>query len=530
MLSLFTLASAASVVMQLAAPEIVAGQTVDLYVQVTDASVPKPPAIAVPDGLRVEFDSRSISREMLNFQTHEIVTFRYKVTGMLAGEYDIGPLSLRGDAQPVVAPAVHLTVGERGTAGGTDELVADLPNGDVWVGQLVVVHMRVATSRQIVSARWGPPENPLLATEPGIEPLTAEYRIGQGATPLTVEELWYPMRAQKGGKTTLAGGSLLAQYAVRRKRGRNDFFNDLPMFADVENDTLVANSLPIVVKPLPTEGRPAQFSGLVGTFHFEARPSSTDVRVGDTVTVDVTLSGNGTLAGYTLPRWSGETFRVYDDTPSTSSKLADGAVASVATFKRAVVPAAAGPLTLPPLEANWFDPASGRYEAVRLDAITLNVTGSAAPAALETFSAGGAAERAAVPAEAEDILPVRTNVSLSAPLSGAWAWLTCIPGLAWLGVQALPALRRTRRVAATTAYGFADLPVDPEGRLAGLERIFREEAARRLERAEPELKREDVLPLGEEAAALYRELDLARYRGASGLPEARLRAWVEAKA
>jgi hypothetical protein len=80
---------------------------------------------------------------------------------------------------------------------------------------------------------------------------------------------------------------------------------------------------------------------------------------------------------------------------------------------------------------------------------------------------------------------------------------------------------------AAAAFGFGDLPDEAEGRLAGLERIFREEAARRLRRPEPGLTREDVAALGEEAVALYRELDQARYRGAGELPEARVRAWVE---
>jgi hypothetical protein len=529
MLAIANLAFAGAIAMQLGAPEIVAGQTVDLYVQVTDVSLAKPPTIPSAEGLRVEFDSRTAAREMINFQTHQIDTYRYKVTGLTAGEYDIGPLSLRAGPDPIAAPAVHLKVGERGSASATDELRAELGSDDIWVGQVVVVHMRVATDRQVVSARWGPPENPLLATEPGIEPVTAEFRIGQGAKPLTVEELWYPMRARKAGKSTLSGGSLLAQYAVKRKRGRSDFFNDLPMFADVENDTLVANPLPFAVKALPAAGRPENFSGLVGSFTLAAEASSTDVRVGDTVTVDVSLRGTGTLGGYTLPPWSGESFRVYDDTPVTSGKLADGALQAVASFKRAVVPAVAGQLTLPALEANWFDPATGSYVVSRLDPIVLNVTGSAAPAAVETFSASGGPEASTIPAEAEDILPVRTNVRLSAPHSGGWAWLTCLPGLAWLGGQALPLLRRKRARAEEAAFGFDDLPPDPEGRLAGLERIFREEAARRLGRPEPEVMREDVAPLGEEALALYRELDLARYRGGAAFPEARLRAWLGEK-
>ena len=529
MLVLLTLAHAASVAAQLTSPEITEGQTVDLYVQVTDAAIPRPPDIRSPDGLRVQFDSRSVTKEMYNFKTREITTFLYRVTGLKPGDYTLGPLSLKSGPETLLAPALKLKVGERDAAGGVDTLVADLSATELWLGQTVVLHMKMSTPRQVVSARWGPPENPLLTAEPGIEPVLAEYRVGEGSRPLTVEETWYPMRAQAVGRSTLNGGSLLAQYAVRRKRGRSDFFNDLPVFADIENDTLVANAIPVVVKALPTEGRPENFSGLVGSFSFEATPSATQTRVGDTVTVDVTLKGNGRVAGYTLPEWSGASFRVYDDTPASSSRLLGGEVETIAAFKRAVVPAAAGALELPPLEANWFDPAEGRYVVARLDPIRLDVVGTSAAAAIEPFGPVGTAERPAVPAEAEDILPVRTQVGLAAPISGLWAWLSVLPGAVWLGVQLAPRLRRPHKAQTASTYGFADLPNDAEGRLAGLERIFREEAARRLGLAEPEVKREHVATLGEEAAQLYREFETARYRGSAELPEARLRAWLGAQ-
>ncbi|GDX79508.1 hypothetical protein LBMAG42_13190 [Deltaproteobacteria bacterium] len=527
MLAFWSMASAAQLALQLDTSEIAAGQTVGLTLQIIDGRARAVPKIAAPPGLVVEFVTQSSQAMMINFQTTETQTFRYDVRATAAGEYTLGPVTVVTTGGELTSPPARLHVAERTSSAGMDELVADLPDGLAYVGEVLVYHLKYQTTRQLVSARWGPPDNALLMAEPGVDPITADYVVGEGGKAVKVQELWYPYHCKAEGKTTLSGGSLLAQFAVKRRRGRSDpFFNDLPGFADVQNDSALSNPVPLEVRELPTEGRPVDFSGLVGSFVFSAAPSVPAVNVGETVTIDVSLSGSGAISGFKLPDWSGEGFRVYDDEPVATSRLSDGKFSSSATFKRAIVPQRPGPLTLPPLRASWFDPAEGRYVEQELPAITLDVSGTEAKAAVEG-GAGAGTTGPGVDPTADDILPVRTQARIAAPWSGAWAWLLAVPGAGLLLAELAPRLRRRGAAPLERSFGFADLPDDPEGRLSGLERIFREEAGRRLSRPAPELKREDVASLGEEAAAIYAELDLARYRGGANLPEARVRAWVE---
>lgn len=529
MLALLSPAFAAGLALQLDGAEISAGQTVGLTLQVVDAAVGRPPSIAAPAGVTVRFVTQARSRQMINFDVSETQTFRYEVSAAAPGDFMLGPLELKTTAGVLRAEPVTLHVSARDTS-TLDALVAELPSERAWVGQVVVVHLEFKTRRNVVNVRWAPPEDARFTAEPGVEPLTNEYRVGTGSGASSVAELWYPMRARGAGDQPLGGSALLGQFAVQRRRGSTDpFLRDLPGFTDVENDTLVSNTLPLKVRELPAGGRPADFSGLVGTFTLTAKASAQTVKVGDTVTVDLTLEGDGSVAGITLPAWSGEGFRVYDDTPAVNASIVDGRYHAVATFKRAVVPERPGPLTIPGIRLTWFDPATGAYVERTLEPIQLDVVGTAQTAAVEGFTERTEV-RSGVGNLNEDILPVRTDVSLGAPWPAGLGWLLCLPGAGLLAAELAPRLRRrSGGPAAEARYGFADLPSDPEGRLAGVERIFREEAGRRLGRPAPELKREDVATLGAEADALYRELDLARYRGGAGLPEARVRAWVEGK-
>jgi hypothetical protein len=95
--------------------------------------------------------------------------------------------------------------------------------------------------------------------------------------------------------------------------------------------------------------------------------------------------------------------------------------------------------------------------------------------------------------------------------------------LCWEGVGRL---RVRTRPAEVRAFGFGDLPAEGEARLAGIERIFREECGRRLDRPAAELMESDVAELGEEAQSLYRLLVAARYGGGGELPEDRVQRWV----
>lgn len=521
-------AFAAKAELQLDTTEVREGQTVTLTLVVADATVRGVPRFTAPDGLDVSYQGQSQQRVIINFNSSLTTHYRYALGALRQGTYAIGPVTVQTDQGAIEAPAVRLDVTAR-PPGGDDGLVAEIDTREAWVGQVLVYHLRFRTEKALVQGRWTPPDPGGLTAEPSVEPLSTEYELLEGGERVSVQELHYPLRATAAGRHTIPGAVLQAQFAVPKERRRrpghlDSIFRDLPGFSDVRSEVFSAPPTEVEVRPLPDAGRPPGFGGLVGRFTVTATASSAEVDVGDTVTVEVVVEGDGPLAGVGLPPLTADGFRVYDDQPAVESRLTDGRYRARAVFRRAIVPQRPGELTVPPIELSWFDPVEGRYVVESTEPLVLQVGGQAGNAAVASFAE---ARTRGVDALGEDILPVRTDTRVSAPLPAALAWVLVLPGAALLGAQAIGAMR-ARRVPKAAVYTFADLPSDPEGRLAGLERIFRERAARRLGVSVDGLHRDEVARLGPDAEALYRELEALRYGGARGeLPEARVRAFVE---
>src|SRR5690606_9231531 len=57
----------------------------------------------------------------------------------------------------------------------------------------------------------------------------------------------------------------------------------------------------LTVKDLPEEGRPAGFSGLIGTYTIRASATPTSVRVGDPIRFELTVEGPGDLRRVPTP-------------------------------------------------------------------------------------------------------------------------------------------------------------------------------------------------------------------------------------
>lgn len=116
------------------------------------------------------------------------------------------------------------------------------------------------------------------------------------------------------------------------------------------------------VRPLPQEGRPADFSGLVGrvTLRRTVRPET--LTLGGTARISVSLRGAGNVwAGVDphehLELESADLFR----RPTRTDIERGGGLRVTEVFEADVVPRRSGVLRIPELDIHWFDPVSGRY-------------------------------------------------------------------------------------------------------------------------------------------------------------------------
>jgi hypothetical protein len=222
----------------------------------------------------------------------------------------------------------------------------------------------------------------------------------------------------------------------------------LQFFSQEERFALTSRPETLVVRPLPSAGRPGNFTGAVGSgLKLERRVTPTTAHPGEGVTVELALSGEGNSALWPPPdiKWP-PTARAYVDRVDEQVSTINGRLGGLKTFRYLVVPDSAGAVTLPAVSYSYYDLGAHGYRAAGISASVLPVAMGGEPAA-----------SVALPPE---LLPP-SEPALS------WRIASGLPDWLWVALFSIPpllalsrgSLRRRKRVA----------PVPPETGLRAAE-------------------------------------------------------------
>lgn len=188
---------------------------------------------------------------------------------------------------------------------------------------------------------------------------------------------------QKSGRIEL--DPMTASLALEIPTGRVDRFGNETF--TVENKMVSTGKTVINVKALPENGRPAGFSGAVGSFTFKATPSKTTLANGESLKLDISVTGKGNLKLFRLPKPSAPSeLELFD--PEHSENIAvplsgmEGSMADNYT----IVPHKKGKYAIKGLSFSWFDPKLNTYRTMAFDNIMVDVLNVPAGAANNTES------------------------------------------------------------------------------------------------------------------------------------------------
>jgi len=195
----------------------------------------------------------------------------------------------------------------------------------------------------------------------------------------------------------------------------------LQFFSQEERFALSSRADTLVVRPLPTAGRPATFGGAIGSrLTLERRVNPPTASVGEGVAVELRLAGEGNTALWPNPelRWPTDV-RAYLERVDEEVGAPEGRVGGTKTFRYLVVPDSAGALALPAVAYGYFDLAADRYQELAVPAASL-------PVASRGESAAGAALPPALMRGDQPAI--------------AWSVAHAVPDWVWLAVLVLPPL------------------------------------------------------------------------------------------
>jgi hypothetical protein len=279
--------------------------------------------------------------------------------------------------QFVASLAIALSLSTAGLAGS---LLADAPPlcrvsvtlepRLAWVDQQVFYKLRIETRQDVRSVEWLTPP-----TLPGLrwERLPGNPDAGRVTRDGVVHHVREEHRAlfpERPGEIVLPPASLRCESP--------DGLEDTPV-----------PGVALRVRALPAAGRPAEFSGLVGSVAITRRlqprnsalgepPAGTalEVSAGETLRLSVRLRGSGNLWDAAPPLQPdvelGAAVEIFALEPEQDLERA-AALSTRRLFRYDLVPREAGQIRLPEQRLDYFDPESGSYAVAMAPAILVNV-------------------------------------------------------------------------------------------------------------------------------------------------------------
>jgi hypothetical protein len=148
-------------------------------------------------------------------------------------------------------------------------------------------------------------------------------------------------------------------------------------FSREESFTLQAESLTVVVREPPVDGRPGDWRGAVGTLTASSRVDTVRVRMGDPVTLTLRVIGAGNIELLPRPELAVAWGSVVNGTERVSIDSGGPQLRGVKEFDWLVTPRDSGALTVPRIRYPYFDPGRGEYRTVETSAIPVTVTAGA---------------------------------------------------------------------------------------------------------------------------------------------------------
>jgi hypothetical protein len=371
----------------------------------------------------VDFDvyprGQSTQMSFVNGRITSSVGYTYVLVPKRKGTLSIGEVTVELDGEVYrTRPFTVRIVGPDSAPQQKRDLftTAKLSTTTPYVGQQVIYTWRFFRRVRVGDVRLEPQEFAGFVTEDLGD--VREYQTTVNGVQYLVSEIRKALFPQEEGFLTIPESRLRCQVVVRDRRRQRSLFDEFLGATTTETKVLRTREIGLEVRPRPQA--PRGYSGLVGEFKIGTKISKTQLQVGESATLDLTVSGTGNVQMIAEPHLPELTsFKIYDDQPTGSVDRSGATLSGYRTFRKALVPLEAGTLTVPSVELTYFEPKSGGYRTARTGPIPLIVEPGEGPEDLRlTEFVTPNAGKVAVRILADDILPLYKGLDAVASRSG----------------------------------------------------------------------------------------------------------------
>lgn len=165
-----------------------------------------------------------------------------------------------------------------------------------------------------------------------------------------------------------------------------DQFDDNNLGPEVEENVVIdTKPQTITVKPLPDEGRPADYNGAVGNFSVQASLTNRNLNVQDEATLQLVVKGSGNLPVVNAPQvqWPAGV-DAFEPKAKEEINRETVPMSGSKTFEYAFAPRGPGHYTIPAVDFAYFDPSTHSYKKAHSEPLDFQVS----PAIKKTGTGG----------------------------------------------------------------------------------------------------------------------------------------------
>ena len=245
----------------------------------------------------------------------------------------------------------------------------------------------------------------------------ARTQIIDGHTYRVAEIYRVAVFPQRSGELTidpLEAELVISLPGQRRQSLFDEFFGGSP-FDQRRNirQKVQSNSLRFNVKPLPTQNRPAAFTGMVGTeFDVNATLNMEEMGINDAANLRIAISGKGNMRMLEQPSINfPANLEVFDPNISDNIRNTTSGVSGSRTFDYVMIPRTGGEFVIPAWDFVYFDPVAERYVTRQTPEFTIQVSGDPGIAG----TAAGVSAQEAIRLLGTDIRFIRTGAVTFVP-------------------------------------------------------------------------------------------------------------------
>lgn len=147
------------------------------------------------------------------------------------------------------------------------------------------------------------------------------------------------------------------------------------MFSASKPEYLTSDPIQLNVLPLPEEGRPQDFNGLVGGLAIESSYNQVEVANGDPITLSVTISGSGNVSNITEIKNFGdfEGFTVYETEKDTKETISELGYNVSKEFELILIPKVSGRVEIESFDLPYFDSVTQSYSVLTIPGTSLQI-------------------------------------------------------------------------------------------------------------------------------------------------------------